>query len=188
MKLSFKNFEAFVGTNSGISATAAIKVNFKTNIKNANEFPYQFDRNNLLTECRVVFEECLSIGEKEVYTTEEQATVNEFFILTGAITILDPYTSSRMRAMNSIANAVDPKHYEILNIYDRHALGFDNVAKRLTMIELITNETKTISVTCEALTQEEIKMFVSFLKRNTFETLRLSLGAPCATEKEAQAV
>ena len=188
MKLSFKNFEAIVETNSSISATAAIKVNFKTNIKNPNEFPYQFDRGNLLTECKIIFEECLKIGEKEVYTTEEQATINEFFILTGAISILDPYSSSRMRAIYSMANAIDPKHFEIINLYDRHALGFDNVIKRLAMIEMITTETKTISVTCEALTQKEIKAFVSFLRKNSFETLRLAIAVPCVDATETKAV
>ena len=187
MRVFEKNFEASVINTSenvmqvSISCRARVNLSKESNAGGLN-IECLYDSEKVYGQFRKMFDECVKIGEKDQYTEKEITTVNDFFAFSVAMNTMTPRVYSILKARNTVCNLVDANGPSIINSYHSYVAGVDNVIKPFVMIEVLTPEVKGIVVKMPKLVTEEIRSFITYMSKKTFETFELGL-APFGKEE-----
>lgn len=173
MQISFKNFEAKTETVSAnrirAEITSGLSVCFFQNGEPLN-LKYLFDGNTLNNEGQKMIEKCLEIGVKKKYTEDERKFVNDVFVFTLAVNALVPEVMSKLRASNALGNFMNKGNPMVTLFYENYEMGVDYIMKPCLMSKDISQNFMKITISCEPMTQQEIKKFISYLSENTLET------------------
>jgi len=181
MNINIKNFNSNIKTVLGknINIEMKTKLFLKYNFFDFNKAPlienYLFDKRELNRECQKMYSKFLKIGVKDSYLEEEQRFVNSLFGMIVSVNLLSPIISSKLKATIASVITIDPKSPKSVLVYEDYAFGFENVVKLFVMKTELGVDSKKFTISIPPLTVEEIRKFINFSKKYSFETLELSL-------------
>jgi hypothetical protein len=182
MKISFKNFESKVNTYAGKGICAEIDVNILTDFSGYDKVTqtgavtkYLFDFDKLFKNGEEMFNKCIAIGIKDSYTETEQEFISNFFGFTAAISIMDPHMETLLKAQKSMINLVDRDGPMLSLLYEDYGVGFEDVVKYCNFADDRTMNHRKFTLICEPILQDEIKAFIAFLSKYTYNTLRMNV-------------
>lgn len=181
MNINFKNFNANIESVLGKSINIEMKTRLflEYNYFNFDQAPlienYLFDKRKLNGECQKMYDKCLEIGVKDSYLEEEQRFVNNFFGMSVSVNLLAPIISSKLKAKMGSVITSDPKSPKSVLVYEDYAFGFEDVVKLFGMRTELGMDSKMFTISITPLTVEEIRKFISFLKKYSLETFELIL-------------
>lgn len=179
MQISFKNFEAKTETVSAnrirAEVTSTIYVDLLKNGSPSLNVNYLFDGDTLTNEGRNWIDKCVEIGVKKKYTEEERKFVNDVFVLTLAVQAMAPDVKPMFRPSNALANFMNKGYPMITYFYENYEMGVDGVIKPFFMSIELTPDSQKVLLTCESMTQNEIKKFISYVSKHTYDTSYVTL-------------
>ena len=182
MKISFKNFESKVDTYAGKGICAVIDVNIRTDFSGYDKVTktgvvtkYLFDFDKLFKNGEEMFNKCIEIGIKDSYTDKEQEFISNFFGFSAAISIMDPQMEPLLKAQKSTINLVDRDGPMLSLLYENYGVGFEDVIKYCNFADDRTMNHRKFTLICAPLSQDEIKAFVAFLSKYTYNTFRMNV-------------
>lgn len=179
MRISLRNFESKTETISAnrirAEVTSGIYVDlFKNGMRSLN-VNYLYDSDALNNERHKMFDKCLEIGIKKKYTEEERKFVNDYYIFALAVNVMSPKVISNLVVSNSVGNFMNKGYPILVLFFENYEMGFEDVIKPCFISKELTIDYQKISVSCAPLTQKEIKKFISYLSKNTYNTFNITL-------------
>lgn len=183
MYINFKNFNCKAETELGTSIEVVMKtkISLKFNVFHLerNTSPFieipLFDTGALKAEAKKFYNKCIKIGLKDTYTVEEQKLINNFFGLSSIVNMLSPNVHSTLKASKGFTNITDEDSPTNFLIFDGYAVGFENVRKLCSITTETGLEDKSYGMEISPLTEDELKKFVSYLKKSDFESFHIAL-------------
>lgn len=183
MFVNFKNFNGNVNTVLGDSINVSIKnkISLKMNMFcfERNEAPFleipMYDGLSLKAEAKKLFRKCLQIGIKDTYSEGEQRFINNFFGFSAAVNFLVPRVYETLKASTGFTNLTDEESPKNVLVYDSYAVGFESVRKLCCLTTETGLEDKSLSLSVSPLNTEEIKKFISYLNKYTYDTFNISV-------------